>query len=75
MLSYADDLYFGILADFDSVPDIDEFARGVERAVARLVAAARDDTRPVTIEVFRWSWALDECHETARTYNARELTA
>ena len=41
MLSYADDLYFGILADFDSVPDIDEFARGVERAVARLVASSK----------------------------------
>ncbi|WP_343603138.1 wax ester/triacylglycerol synthase family O-acyltransferase [Mycobacterium sp.] len=38
MLSYGDDLYFGILADFDAVPDIDELARGVPVAVARLVA-------------------------------------
>lgn len=41
VLSYADDLFFGILADFDAVPDVDEFARGVEVAVARLVASAR----------------------------------
>lgn len=38
-LSYADDLFFGILADFDAVPDIDELAHGVEVAVARLVAS------------------------------------
>lgn len=47
MLSYADHLFFGILADFDAVPDVEELARGIESAVARLVArskrkAARD---------------------------------
>ncbi|CAJ1495038.1 WS/DGAT/MGAT family O-acyltransferase [[Mycobacterium] burgundiense] len=41
MLSYADHLYFGILADFDAVPELDEFARGVEDAVARLVAGSK----------------------------------
>lgn len=41
VLSYADDLFFGILADFDAVPDVDEFARGVEVAVARLVASTK----------------------------------
>ena len=41
MLSYADDFYFGILADFDAVPEVDEIARGVERAVARLVAISK----------------------------------
>ena len=41
MLSYADHLFFGILADFDAVPDVDELARGVEVAVARLVASSR----------------------------------
>ena len=41
MLSYADHLFFGILADFDAVPDVDELARGVEIAVARLVASSR----------------------------------
>jgi diacylglycerol O-acyltransferase / wax synthase len=37
MLSYADDLVFGITADYDAAPDIDELARGIEEAVARLV--------------------------------------
>ncbi len=41
MLSYAGDLYFGILADFDAMPDIDELARGIEAAVARLVAISK----------------------------------
>lgn len=41
ILSYADDLFFGILADFDTVPDVDELARGMELAVARLVASSR----------------------------------
>ncbi|BCO36667.1 wax ester/triacylglycerol synthase family O-acyltransferase [Mycobacterium heckeshornense] len=41
MLSYANDLFFGILADFDSVPDVDEIARGIEIAVARLVAVCK----------------------------------
>ncbi len=41
MLSYADDLFFGILTDFDAVPDVDEFARGIEAAVARLVALSK----------------------------------
>ncbi|BBU21724.1 WS/DGAT/MGAT family O-acyltransferase [Mycobacterium xenopi] len=41
ILSYADDLFFGILADFDAVPDIDELARGVEAAVGRLVASSK----------------------------------
>lgn len=41
MLSYADDLFFGILADFDTVPDVDELAHGIEVAVARLVACSK----------------------------------
>jgi WS/DGAT C-terminal domain len=41
MLSYADDLFFGILADFDAVPDVDELAHGVEVAVARLVTRSK----------------------------------
>ncbi|MGH3560794.1 MAG: wax ester/triacylglycerol synthase family O-acyltransferase, partial [Mycobacterium sp.] len=41
ILSYADELFFGILADFDAVPDVDELARGVETAVARLVARSK----------------------------------
>ncbi len=40
VLSYADKLFFGILADF-AVPDADELARGVEKAVARLLIRAK----------------------------------
>lgn len=38
ILSYADDLVFGITADYDAAPDVDELAAGIERGVARLVA-------------------------------------
>lgn len=41
VLSYADELFFGILADFDTVPDVDELARGVEAAVARLLVRSK----------------------------------
>ena len=41
MLSYADHLFFGILADFDTMPDVDEFAADIERSVVRLVAAGK----------------------------------
>src|SRR5690606_32253440 len=40
ILSYADQLSFGILADFDTVPDIDDFARGIETAVRRQIGRA-----------------------------------
>lgn len=36
ILSYADHLSFGILADYDHAPDVDELAAGIQRAVARL---------------------------------------
>ncbi len=41
MLSYADQLFFGILADFDTMPDVDEFAADIETAVARLLASSK----------------------------------
>jgi diacylglycerol O-acyltransferase / wax synthase len=41
MLSYADDLFFGILADYDVVADVDQLARGIEAAIARLVAISK----------------------------------
>jgi len=41
ILSYADDLVFGITGDFDSAPDLDQLARGIEAGVAELVARAR----------------------------------
>jgi len=41
VLSYADHLYFGVLADHDALPDIDDFAGGIGVAVSRLVAASK----------------------------------
>lgn len=38
ILSYADQLVFGITADYDAAPDVDELAHGIEQAVAHLVA-------------------------------------
>ena len=38
ILSYADDLVFGITADYDTGRDIDELARGIEEGVGRLAA-------------------------------------
>ncbi|MGN7780531.1 wax ester/triacylglycerol synthase family O-acyltransferase [Mycolicibacterium sp. 22603] len=41
ILSYGDELVFGIIGDFDSFPDVDDLAAGIARAVAHLAAAAR----------------------------------
>ncbi|WP_144205825.1 wax ester/triacylglycerol synthase domain-containing protein [Mycobacterium tilburgii] len=41
MLSYVDDLFIGILADYDVMADIDELNRGIEAAVARLAAISK----------------------------------
>lgn len=38
ILSYADELEFGITADYDAAPDVEELASGIEKVVARLVA-------------------------------------
>jgi diacylglycerol O-acyltransferase len=43
IVSYADDLVFGITADYDATPDVDELARGIEQGVARLLAATGRD--------------------------------
>ncbi len=40
ILSYVDQLVFGITADSDATPDVDELARGIELGVARLLARA-----------------------------------
>jgi len=40
IVSYADELVFGITADYDAAPDVDELARGIEHGVARLRALA-----------------------------------
>jgi diacylglycerol O-acyltransferase / wax synthase len=41
-LSYADDLVFGITADYDAGADVEELARGIEMAVARLEMLSQD---------------------------------
>lgn len=38
IVSYADELAFGITADFDATPDVDELAKGIERGIAELVS-------------------------------------
>lgn len=45
MLSYADTFVFGITADYDTAPDIDALAAGIEEGMAQLVAAARKRRR------------------------------
>ncbi len=40
ILSYADELFFGITGDFDTASDVDQLAKGIEAGVARLVALA-----------------------------------
>ncbi|MUL85016.1 MULTISPECIES: wax ester/triacylglycerol synthase family O-acyltransferase [unclassified Mycolicibacterium] len=37
IMNYTDRLVFGVIGDYDATPDVDELAKGIERAVARLV--------------------------------------
>jgi diacylglycerol O-acyltransferase / wax synthase len=46
IVSYADKLVFGITGDYDTAPDVDDLARGIERAVERLVAVSTPAQRP-----------------------------
>ena len=48
MLSYADTFVFGITADYDTAPDIDALAAGIENGVAQLVEAGRTRRRKQT---------------------------
>ena len=50
MLSYAGRFSFGITADYDSAPDVDALARGIEDAVARLAAIGRSQDRSARVE-------------------------
>ena len=45
MLSYADRLIFGIIADYDGAPDVDGLAKGIEDGVARLATICRARNR------------------------------
>jgi diacylglycerol O-acyltransferase / wax synthase len=42
VLSYADELVFGITADYNSAADVDELAKGIEKAVTRLEMLSED---------------------------------
>jgi diacylglycerol O-acyltransferase / wax synthase len=48
MLSYADTFIFGITADYDTAPDIEALAAGIENGVAQLVKAGRGRRRGQT---------------------------
>ncbi|POX95347.1 wax ester/triacylglycerol synthase family O-acyltransferase, partial [Mycobacterium kansasii] len=41
MVSYADNFVFGITADYDTAPDIEALAAGIEDGVARLLEISR----------------------------------
>jgi diacylglycerol O-acyltransferase len=45
IFSYADELAFGLLVDFDSAPDVDELSTGIERGVHRLHQLAKASGR------------------------------
>jgi WS/DGAT/MGAT family acyltransferase len=42
VLSYSDELVFGITADYEAVPDIRQLVAGIETGMARLVALSQD---------------------------------
>jgi diacylglycerol O-acyltransferase / wax synthase len=42
VLSYGDELVFGITADYDAAPELEQLAVGIERELARLVALSDD---------------------------------
>jgi WS/DGAT/MGAT family acyltransferase len=45
IMSYNGRMNFGLLGDYDAVPDLDAIADGIGRALAELVALAREHTR------------------------------
>ncbi len=53
MLSYADCFIFGITADYDTAPDIEALAAGIENGVAQLVKASRKQSRAARKAVTR----------------------
>jgi hypothetical protein len=42
VLSYGDELVFGITADYDAAPELEQLAAGIELGMARLVALSHD---------------------------------
>ncbi|OBG32681.1 wax ester/triacylglycerol synthase family O-acyltransferase [Mycobacterium sp. E3198] len=53
MLSYADSFIFGITADYDTAPDVEALAAGIENGVAQLVKASRKQARAARQAVTR----------------------
>ena len=53
MVSYADRFSFGITADYDSAPDVDALARGIEDAVRRLAAVGSSQGHTILGELGR----------------------
>ncbi|MCW3012540.1 MAG: wax ester/triacylglycerol synthase family O-acyltransferase, partial [Solirubrobacterales bacterium] len=45
-MSYGGHVTFGLLADYDALPDLDVLADGIRRALAELVAATQDPVQP-----------------------------
>jgi diacylglycerol O-acyltransferase len=45
IFSYADQLVFGVTADYDTAPDAEDLTEGITRAITRLVAASRHGGR------------------------------
>ena len=46
IFTYCDNVTFGITGDYDTMPDIDVLARGIENGVAELLDAARKHRQP-----------------------------
>jgi hypothetical protein len=46
IMSYNGQMNFGLLGDYDALPDLDQIAEGVEASLADLVALARRRTAP-----------------------------
>src|SRR5258708_4136421 len=42
VLSYGDELIFGITADYDAAPELQQLAAGIEREMAQLAALSQD---------------------------------
>ena len=53
MVSYADHFVFGITADYDTAPDVEALAGGIEDGVMRLVTATRAHRRKRAPQVRR----------------------
>ena len=53
MISYADRFSFGITADYDSAPDVDALASGIEDGVRRLAALGSSKRRTPSVSADR----------------------